>query len=558
LHTQPPNHNRLKSLNSFRAGHLETYFSDTEDITVQYSLFYEPLDGIVNENEGRHGYGPLLGNEGHRQSFHHNVVAHVRVRAPRLANVQDVDVINNIVFNWKKWATRISNGSKDREPASRINVVNNVYRPGSITTGAPLSMTGQDADARHFFAGNEDHLGFPIDFVEIGGSDPNALVGTPNLRPEYATINTELPFDVWHTLLGRAGARVPVLDEADALFIQQIRDGGGTLVECVDLEDQGDSILAEPCEVESALGYYPVYLGVSRPEGFDTDGDGMPDSWELTYGLNPDDPNDRNGDMVGDGWTNLEYYLNHLAGDYEPVPAAPVPATVPDVVGLAQAAAETAITDAALTVGTVTDEYSDTVPIGAVTGQNPVAAATVAAGSVVALAVSLGPAPATVPDVVGLAQAAAETAITDARLTVGTVTQETSDTVPVGAVISQNPVAGTTVAAGSAVALAVSLGPAATVPDVVGLAQAAAETAITDVGLTVGAVTQETSDTVPAGAVISQNPVAGTTVAVGSAVALVVSLGPPVTVPDVVGLAQAAAQTAITDAGLAVGAAWGR
>jgi beta-lactam-binding protein with PASTA domain len=226
--------------------------------------------------------------------------------------------------------------------------------------------------------------------------------------------------------------------------------------------------------------------------------------------------------------------------------------TVPDVVGLAQAAAQTAITDAGLAVGAVTQEASDTVPVGDVISQNPAAGTSVAPGSAVAFVVSLGP-PVTVPNVVGLPQAAAQTAITDASLTVGAVTLAASETVPAGNVISQNPVAGTSVAPGSAVALVVSLGPPVTVPNVVGLPQAAAQTAITDASLTVGAVTHAASDTVPAGNVISQNPAAGTSVAPGSAVALVISLGPPVTVPNVVGLAQAAAQTAITDVGLTVG-----
>jgi hypothetical protein len=94
-------------------------------------------------------------------------------------------------------------------------------------------------------------------------------------------------------------------------------------------------------------------------------------------------------------------------------------------------------------------------------------------------------------------------------------------------VISQNPGAGASVAAGSAVNLVVSTGPApVNVPNVVGLTQAAATTAITNAGLVVGAVTQQPSNAVPAGSVISQNPSAGTSVAAGSAVDLVVSTGP--------------------------------
>jgi len=96
------------------------------------------------------------------------------------------------------------------------------------------------------------------------------------------------------------------------------------------------------------------------------------------------------------------------------------------------------------------------------------------------------------------------------------------------------------------------------VPNVVGQAQAAATSAITGAGLTMGAVTQQSSSTVAAGSVISESPTAGTRVASGSAVDLVVSSGAPppaqVAVPNVVGQAQAAATSAITGAGLTMGA----
>ena len=203
---------------------------------------------------------------------------------------------------------------------------------------------------------------------------------------------------------------------------------------------------------------------------------------------------------------------------------------VPVVVGLTQAAAESAITGATLTVGTVTTDYSPTVPSGDVISQNPLGGVNVNVGSSVDLVVSLGPPPTVnVPDVVGLAQAAAESAIAGATLTVGTVTTSYSPTVPSGDVISQNPLGGVNVNAGSSVDLVVSLGPPPTVnvPDVVGLAQAAAESAITGASLAVGAVTYQNDAVVPAGDVISQNPTAGAFVVTGSSVDLVVSLGPP-------------------------------
>jgi hypothetical protein len=138
-----------------------------------------------------------------------------------------------------------------------------------------------------------------------------------------------------------------------------------------------------------------------------------------------------------------------------------------------------------------------------------------------------GPSALTVPNVVGLTQAAASTAITGAGLVVGTVTAQSSSTVAAGSVISQSPAANSSVASGSSVALIVSSGsvPTVTVPNVVGLTQAAATTAITGAGLVVGTVTTQSSSTVAAGSVISQSPTANSSVASGSSVALVVSSG---------------------------------
>ena len=96
---------------------------------------------------------------------------------------------------------------------------------------------------------------------------------------------------------------------------------------------------------------------------------------------------------------------------------------------------------------------------------------------------------------------------------------------------------------------------AVAVPAVVGLTEAEATAAITAAGFALGTVSRANSGTVAAGTVISESPVAGAMVAAGSSVALVVSLGPAgVTVPNVVGQTQSSATTALTGAGLTVGA----
>ena len=132
---------------------------------------------------------------------------------------------------------------------------------------------------------------------------------------------------------------------------------------------------------------------------------------------------------------------------------------VPDVAGVAQATAEATLTMTGLTIGSVTSINSDTVAAGNVISQNPLGGASVLEGSAVDLVISLGAAPVAVPDVVGQNVATATTNLNNAGLATGTVTRTYSDTVPLDAVISQDPGSGVLVANGSTVDLVVSDGP---------------------------------------------------------------------------------------------------
>ena len=138
-------------------------------------------------------------------------------------------------------------------------------------------------------------------------------------------------------------------------------------------------------------------------------------------------------------------------------------ATVPDVLGSTQAAADSSIAAAGLVVGTVTRVYDDMVPAGNVIFQSPAGGSTTASDCSVNLVVSLGADPnpkPSVPNVAGLTLSAAQSAITGAELVVGTVTSQSDAFVPAGDVISQNPAGGSLVNAGSGVDLVVSDGPA--------------------------------------------------------------------------------------------------
>ena len=233
----------------------------------------------------------------------------------------------------------------------------------------------------------------------------------------------------------------------------------------------------------------------------------------------------------------------------------PTIGVVPNVIGQSEAAATGLITGASLLVGSITRINHPSVPEGAVIFQNPGPGSTVPVGSAVSLTISLGPTMVTVPNVVGDTRSVATSKVVGASLGYE-LTYAPDPVVPVHTILSQSPAGGTSVPLGSSVNLVASSGPtAAVVPNVVGQQRTAAETAITNAGLTVGAVTQASHPTVPAGAVISQTPTAGSNAPPGSTVALVVSMGPavPATVPNVVGQPRADAEQALVAAQFVVG-----
>jgi beta-lactam-binding protein with PASTA domain len=251
--------------------------------------------------------------------------------------------------------------------------------------------------------------------------------------------------------------------------------------------------------------------------------------------------------LATDGWKN--YVVggeeeNEITGDALRGIAVVIsqPAAVPDVTDMTQGDANLAIAAAGLTVGTLSYEYSDTVALDLILGQNPSSGRMVPVISSVDLVVSSGQP--IVPDVVWMLEADANLAITAVdSLKVGTVTYEYHDSVDEGLVISQNPVGETPVPIGSSVDLIISLG-RPSVPNVVGMTETEANSAVTGFGLVIGSISREYSGTVAEGHVISQNPTGGTVVDVGTAVNITVSLGLP-TVPHVIGESEPNAVAAI-------------
>lgn len=209
--------------------------------------------------------------------------------------------------------------------------------------------------------------------------------------------------------------------------------------------------------------------------------------------------------------------------------------STPGVLGLTKAAAQQELEDAGLTADFGEKAYSETVPAGRVVSTDPEPGAKVVDGGTVAVTLSLGKERYDVPKLVGMTQAKAEAALGDTHLAVGTTDGAWSDTVARGTVISTDPKAGTTVRPDTPVDLVVSKGPAPVkLKDWVGKSSDDALAWFDAKGLEGEVASEEYSDTVDDGDVISMDPPAGTTLHRGDGVQLVVSKGPElVEVPSV-------------------------
>jgi serine/threonine-protein kinase len=156
-----------------------------------------------------------------------------------------------------------------------------------------------------------------------------------------------------------------------------------------------------------------------------------------------------------------------------------------------------------------------------------------------------------VPSVLGQTEKTAQERLSDAGLELKTVKRAYSDTVERGKVISSDPESGARTRGNDAVTLVVSRGPEIVkVPDVQGLSLTDARHALKKAGLVPGMVTKEFSEETGRGKVIRTDPGAGTERHSDSAVALVVSKGTPVDVPDVTGLSVKEATAALDEEGL--------
>lgn len=226
---------------------------------------------------------------------------------------------------------------------------------------------------------------------------------------------------------------------------------------------------------------------------------------------------------------------------------------VPDVKGKTAAQAETALTATGLVLGKVSYDEAAEGAAGAVVAQDPAAGAQAQKGAAVNLTVA-GPAPVTVPSLIGLTKEAAASVLAAGGLTLGDVAESSSATIAAGAIASQSPAPSSVAPRDSAVDVVLSTGPKqVAVPAVTGKTLADATGILGSAGFQVAKA--DKADAAAAGTVLAQSPDAGTQAAPGSTVALTVSTGSPpppahVKVPAVKGLKLAVAKSKIEAAGL--------
>jgi pectate lyase len=278
-----------------------------ENVTIQWSITSEALHDSFHP-KGPHSMGMLIAEGSRFITIHHNLMAHNNQRNPRIKHdARNVDVVNNVLYNWGQFAAEI--GERADLPPTTVNFVKNFWKAGPDSPQPalrrevrvkPMSFDHPSGPSGIYFEGNHGPSR-PPGAAEWALSDvEQAFPGQLQryVRPSrfvHAPVQEHSAQAAYDLVLDRAGATVPVRDAVDLRVVASVRTGTGRIID-------------SPADV----GGYPAYAAAARPADWDTDGDGIPDAWELANGLNPNDPSDGNRDRNGDGYTNVEEYLNSL------------------------------------------------------------------------------------------------------------------------------------------------------------------------------------------------------------------------------------------------------
>jgi pectate lyase len=257
------------------------HIKDSKDITVQYCLIGEGINPQM--------FGALLENPTNL-TIHHCLWVDNQSRNPKAK--AGIEIINNVIYNWG------SNGLVGGHSGAlhHQDIINNYFIAGPNSGHAFIGMftaTDHVYQKGNLVDMNKDgilngRLVTDEDFLNTG-----ATLETKAQNTSFTVSNIEQPEVAYAKVIAQAGASLH-RDEIDNRLVSYVKSLG----------KEGKVIKAE-----AEVGGQIEFKNVSALK--DTDGDGIPDSWESKHHLNPKKAPDAN--LVNkDGYTNLEEYLNEL------------------------------------------------------------------------------------------------------------------------------------------------------------------------------------------------------------------------------------------------------
>ncbi|WP_207533936.1 pectate lyase family protein [Desertivirga arenae] len=295
-------------------------FYANKNFTMQWCLLAESLNKSFHEKDD-HGYGGIWGGNG--ASFHHNLLAHHNSRNPRFdggfrsgtgvspVGKDQVDYRNNVIFNW------CGNSAYGGENG-QYNIVNNYYKPGPATPATrnkrimQISMETTNPSTYspgygsfyingNYIYGNSvvsaDNWNGGVNF-DTGVNTSSARSATPFNLTSITSYSAE---QAYFAVLDSAGASFK-RDAVDARVVDEVRNGTATY-------NGSKTGLRGIIDSQTDVGGWPVLKQTPSPT--DMDGDGMPDAWELSKGLNPNVAN-ANGRELSTAYDNLEVFINSI------------------------------------------------------------------------------------------------------------------------------------------------------------------------------------------------------------------------------------------------------
>ncbi len=299
-------------------------FYDNQSFTMQWCIVGESLYNSLHP-KGAHGYGGIEGGWG--ATFHHNLYIHNTSRNPRFcgaryhqstSNLEIVDFVNNVIYNWG--FNSVYGGELGQQ-----NVRTNYYKAGPATKSGVLNRIvnpsqdpGTNSDYGKFYVADNFVNGFPNTTSDNWTTGVQGIADAVKTQVKVvnpfpiADVKVQTPEQAYKSVLEIVGVNFPKRDAVDSRLIQDTKNGNATFEGKT--YKQNNSV-PDPTKItgiidsQTDVGGWPILNSLPAPT--DTDHDGMPDEWELSKSLNPNDVNDRNS-LSAAGYTMLEEYLNGL------------------------------------------------------------------------------------------------------------------------------------------------------------------------------------------------------------------------------------------------------